>query len=489
MRLLRVFLELVFVLTSVVLCAAQSPIHRLDGSSISPAEIDQTMARLTNAAEVTGAAIAILNDGKVVYTHAYGFRDKEKNLPLSSDSVMSGASFNKAAFSVLVLQLVDDGKLDLDKPIQQYLPKPLPEYPRYTDLAGDDRYKKITARMLLSHTGGFPNWRAFEDDRKLHIHFDPGSRYAYSGEGIDLLQLVVEVITNKSVGDLMQERVFTPLGMARTSMTWQPRFESDFANGYDEYGRSLGPQKRERPDAAGSLLTSVSDYARLVAAVANGKLLSTKSRAVLLSPQIRIHSKHQFPSLANEPSTDNDAIQLSYGLGWGLYTSPYGKVFFKEGHDEGWRNYAVCFEKSKTGIVLMTNSSNGEGIFQYAMESLLKNTFTPVEWEGFTPYDKLPPRPPLVKHTRINIDEKLLERYAGRYGQPPDLILTIRRSGDHLTIQENDEPAQDLLPESETTFYSTTSNDTLTFESSPDGRISRFILHLGNRDLPVNRLE
>lgn len=468
---------------------AQLQIKRLDGTSISPTEIDETMTRLTKAAEVTGAAIAILNGGKIVYTHAYGFRDKEKNLPLTPDTVMSGASLTKAAFSVLVLQLVDEAKLDLDRPIQQYLPKPLPEYSRYTDLSSDDRYKKITARMLLSHTAGFPNWRAFEDDRKLHIHFEPGSRYAYSGEGIDLLQLVVETITNKSVGDLMQDRIFTPLGMTRTSMTWQPRFESDFANGYDEYARSLGPQKREHPDAAGSLLTSVSDYARLVAAVANGKLLSAKSRGELLKPQILIHSKHQFPSLANEPATDNDSIQLSYGLGWGLYTSPYGKVFFKEGHDDGWRNYVVCFEKSKSGIVILTNSSNGEGIYQYLLESILKDSFTPIEWEGFTPYDKLPPRPQLAKHTRISIDEKLLDRYAGRYGEPPSLILTIRRAGDHLTIQENDEPAQDLLPESETTFYSTTSDDTLTFESAPDGRLIRFILHLQGRDLPVNRLQ
>jgi len=466
----------------------ESQIKRIDGSSISTTEIDQTVKRLMKSAEVTGAAIAVLNDGKVVYTRAYGFRDKEKNLPLTTDSVMSGASLTKAAFAFLVLELVDDGKLDLDKPIQQYLAKPLPEYSRYADLAADDRYKKITARMLLSHSAGFPNWRAFEDDRKLHIHFDPGLRYAYSGEGIDLLQLVVEVITNQSVGELMQDRIFTPLGMTRTSMTWQSRFESDFANGYDEYGRLLGPQKRQNPDAAGSLLTTVSDYARLVAAISNGKLFSAKSRAQLLSPQIRIHSKHQFPSLANELSADNDLINLSYGLGWGLYTSPYGTAFFKEGHDDGWRNYVVCFEKPKSGIVILTNSGNGEGIFKYLLETILKDTFTPIEWEGYTPYDKLPPRPALTKHARVSIDGKLLDRYAGRYGQLPDLILTIRRAGDHLTIQENDEPPQDLLPESEANFYSTSSDDTLTFESK-DGHVTRLVLHLGDRDLPINRLD
>jgi CubicO group peptidase (beta-lactamase class C family) len=104
----------------------------------------------------------------------------EKNLPLTEDSVMSGASFTKVAFGYLVLQLADQHALDLDKPVYEYLPRPLPEYPQYSDFAGDSRYKKITARMLLSHTSGFPNWRWVENDRKLKIHFEPGSHFAYS---------------------------------------------------------------------------------------------------------------------------------------------------------------------------------------------------------------------------------------------------------------------------------------------------------------------
>src|SRR5262249_34808715 len=147
---------------SIIRANAQVQIKRLDGTSLSTIEIDQTMTRLMKVGEVTGAAIDILNDGKVVYTKAYGFRDQQKSLQLTTGSVMAGASFTKAAFAYFVMQLVNDGTLDLDKPIYQYLPKPLPEYPRYADLAGDTRCQKITARMLLSHTAGFPNWRGFE---------------------------------------------------------------------------------------------------------------------------------------------------------------------------------------------------------------------------------------------------------------------------------------------------------------------------------------
>ncbi len=462
-------------------------IKRLDDSTISPAEIDQTVSRLMSAAEVTGAGIAIFNNGKIVYEKAYGFRDKEHNLPLTVDSVMSAASFSKVAFAYMVMQLVDEGVLDLDKPIYQYLPKPLPEYPNYADLANDARYKLITARMLLSHTAGFANYRAFEDDRKLKIHFTPGSRFAYSGEGILLLQMVVETVTKKPLDELMQERVFGPLGMTRTSMVWQQRFESDYANGYDEYGRSLGPQRRTHADAAGSMQTTVSDFARFMQAVMAGKRLNPKTREMMLSPQIAINSKREFPSLNHETTDEYKSIRLSYGLGWGLFWTPYGKAFFKEGHDVGWRNYTVCFDGPKTAIVIMTNSGNGEGIFLPLLESLLKDTYTPA-WEGYTPYDKLPPRPPLKQHKQVAVDANVLRRYVGRYQIPPEvapnIVLTVRWEGNHLTVQENDEPKQELLPESPTQFY-TIAEDVYTFETDAQGRVTRMVLHADGKDIPA----
>lgn len=468
----------------------QTPaITRLDGSTISTSEIDATVARLLKAAEVTGAAIAVIDHGKIAYENAYGFRDLQRKLPLTVDSVMSAASISKPAFAYLVMELVDEGILDLDKPIDQYLPKPLPEYPRYADLADDPRYKRITARMLLSHTTGFPNWRWLEPDRKLRIHFEPGARFAYSGEGIDLLQLIVETVTHRPLDDLMQEKVFRPFGMTRTSMVWQERFASDVANGYDEYGRSLGPHQSKHADAAGSMLTTVSDLARFTQEVMQGKNLRAKTHGEILSPQIQITSRHEFPSLNTETTDENRPIRLSYGLAWGLYWTPYGEAFFKEGHDEGWRNYTVCFTKPKTGIVMLTNSSNGEGIFKEILETVLKNNFTPIEWEGYTPYDKLPPRPPLKQHKQVIVEGKVLDRYVGRYGTLPDLVLTIRRDGGHLSLEENEEPKQELMPESESDFYSTSSDDTCTFQVDSQGRATGMTLHVEGRDIPIKRID
>ncbi len=208
-----------------------------------------------------------------------------------------------------------------------------------------------------------------------------------------LLQRTVETITGKPLEELMRQQVFSPLGMTRTSMVWQPQFESDYANGYDSHGRSLGPERRKQADAAGSMQTTLRDYTRFVQTVLAGEGLKKETREEMLSSQIQIFSKTEFPSLNTTQTDANRAIKLSYGLGWGLYWTPYGKAFFKEGHDDnGWRNYFVAFDKLKSGIVIMTNSNNGEGIYKDLLETIERNNFTPIEWEGFTPYNLLPPR-------------------------------------------------------------------------------------------------
>jgi len=236
-------------------------------------------------------------------------------------------------------------------------------------------------------------------------------------------------------------------------------------------------------------LTTPRDFAAFVQDVMAGKSLSKTMHEEMLRPQVPILSKHEFPTLENETTEENKPIRLSYGLAWGLFWTPFGEAFFKEGHDEGWRNYTVCFDHLGTGVVIMTNSSNGEGIYKELLERLLKNTFTPIEWERFTPYDQLPPRAPLKQHTEARVRSELLDKYVGRYGEPPNLILVIRREGDHLSIQENDEPKQELLAESDKDFFSKVSDDALTFEVDLQGRVTRMVLHVDGRDIPLNRID
>jgi len=368
-------------------------ISRVNGSSITADSLRDRILYLMNAAKVTGLGVTIFNSNRPVFCQAFGMADVQKKLPLEPTSVMGAASLSKLVFTYIVLQLVDEKKLDLDRPLVMYLDTPLVDYAMkkgqgYQDLKGDDRYKQITARMCLSHTTGFPNWRQLTPDGRLQIKTAPGSRYSYSGEGIVLLQFVVEKITGKDLETLAGERVFKPLNMGSTSMTWQKRFEDHLCYGYSAKGRAFPLVKREEANAAGSMSTTLADFTKFYAALIANKGISAQSFAEMCHQQVAIRSKRQFGPLARTDGSDNDEIALGYGLGVGLFQTPYGRAFFKEGHDNGFQHYTVCYPDQKIAIIIMTNSDNGESIFKELLALAIGDVFTPWQWENYIPYDK-----------------------------------------------------------------------------------------------------
>ncbi len=377
--------------------AASTPrpdLIRLDGSRLGAAEADRLVSGLMAKANVTGLGVAVLNNGKVVYQRAFGFRDGDRKLPLTEDTVMYGASFTKPVFAVAVMQQVDEGRVDLDRPVLAYLPRPISTYESWEDLAADPRHARLTARMLLSHTAGFANYRFLNPDGRLRIFFEPGSRYAYSGEGLNLLQMVLEAHLGTPIGGLIQAGIFDRFGMARSSLTWREDFSENLAMGHDAGGKVLGHRRQSRVRVAGSMDTTLADMGRFLEGVLRGDGLSAAAKREMLRPQIRIHSKQQFPTLSSETTRDNDAIALSYGLGWGLFRSRrHGPAFFKEGHDDGWENHLVAFGDSGSGLILMSNSSNGDCIFKDLLERLLGDLETPWYWEGYLPCSGQPVKP------------------------------------------------------------------------------------------------
>ncbi|NKJ23794.1 serine hydrolase domain-containing protein [Dyella sp. SG609] len=356
--------------------------------------LDQEVARLMQAAHVPGLALAVIENGKVVHLKAYGQRDLERQLPLTVDTVMYAASITKAAFTYATLSLVDQGKLDLDTPIDKLLPKPLPDYDKYADLADDPRWRKITPRMLLTHRAGFPNFRNFppgatsyDPNGKLKIYAEPGSRYAYSGEGINLMQFVLEHGQDVDVATLMQKQLFDRFGMRHTSMTWRADFAGNLAIGYDENGKPLGHRQRGSVRAAGSMDTTPRDYAQLLAGMVRADGLGAKARAEWLKPVQRIRSITQFPTLDTATTHDNDGIRLSTALGVTVYQSPRGTAWFKTGHDDGTNNLAFCLQNARDCVLIMSNSSNAEGLYLYLLDAALGPTCYPWFWESDVPYD------------------------------------------------------------------------------------------------------
>lgn len=392
---MRLFIILSLLLFAQFTLIAQ-PISRLDGSQISNAELDEEIQRLQEAAQVHGLAISIFNDNRLVYRKTFGYKNYEKQQALTDSTNIYGASLSKAVFGVLVMKLVEEGVLELDTPMQNYLPKPIYEYtPQtrwhddYSDLKDDSLYQKITARMCLNHTTGMPNWRWYEPGKKLRIKYAPGSRYNYSGEGLVYLQVVLEKMTGRSLESLAQEYVFQPLNMENSSYGWQPAFKADFAYGHVRTGAHYPKDIDNEARSASTLETTLTDYSKFLEAALQEKLLTADSWEQIFSPGIRIRSLRQFGPLAAKDGTLNEDIQLAYGLGWGLIETPYGTGAFKEGGGSGFHHYSILFPEAGIDFLLMTNSENGPGIYEELLKTTIGDTYSPMEWNNYIPYQEL----------------------------------------------------------------------------------------------------
>jgi CubicO group peptidase (beta-lactamase class C family) len=386
-----ILLFVMLLISAAQYAVAGGTIRRLDGSRISFEEASN-FARTTLAAHnVTGAQLVIIDRGKLLWSEAFGNRGLDPALPMERTTMTWAGSLTKGVFATYVMQLAERGELDLELPVARQLAKPLDEYELYAATASllvkDPQWQLVTPAMLLSHTAGLRNFAWLEPDKKMHINSVPGSVYAYSGEGINLLQFLIEQKKGRPIEDLMQDALFTPLGMTRSGMIYRKEFEGNIADRFDAEGKFIGKTRRSPAHAAGSLTTTAEDLARFFSALFNDRIIKPATRRAMLRPRIAIRALHQFALVANEPQSEEAArVGLAYGSGWGLLTSTkFGPAFFKEGHGDGAQNYVICFERRQACMILLTNSGNGELAFRPLLEHIFGDTVTPWEWEGYTP--------------------------------------------------------------------------------------------------------
>ncbi len=293
--------------------------------------LEPEIPRLMELARVPGLAVALVEHEDVAWSAGFGRRSAGAEPAVGDETVFAAASLSKPVFAYAVLKLVDEGLIDLDRR--------LIDYAALDDLAHDPRHEQLTARMVLSHTTGLPNWRP--QGRRLEFTADPGTRWGYSGEGFVLLQRVVERLTGSTLEALAQELVFEPLGMEHASFL-PPREPADLARPHDELGHPL--QVREPPgsrlNAAASLCCTAGDYGRFLAALVRGEGLSESSRRALVTPQIQVG-----PGIA-------------WGLGWGLEEHADGYALWQWGHNDGYRAFAIVYPGRGSAFLFL---SNGEG--------------------------------------------------------------------------------------------------------------------------------
>jgi CubicO group peptidase (beta-lactamase class C family) len=344
-------------------------------------QLQADIPKLMQQADVPGLSIATIQNGKPFRVYNFGLKNAETKQPVTDETIFEAASLSKPVFAYAALKLVDQGKLGLDVPLTTYIPKPYIE--------GDDRLAKITARIVLSHRTGFRNWRG--DGNPLSIYFTPGERFSYSGEGYVYLQTVVEQITGKPLNDLMNELVFTPLGMTSSSYAWRSDFDARTAYGHDADGNTTKLRKDDHANAAASLNTTAHDYALFIAAVLNGTGLKPATLHELQTPQIAVD-----PECTN--CTDRAPKELSknlfWGLGWGIErperngaADSNSETLWHWGDNGAFKCFVVAKPRNKSGMVLFTNSENGLAIAPAIVRDAIGRDHLAFTWVKYDAYD------------------------------------------------------------------------------------------------------
>ncbi len=374
---------------------------------------DQVQA-LMNKGEIPGLSVAYISKNKLAWYKVFGVGNAQTKTPVNNNSVFEAASLSKPLFAYAVMKLVEEGKIDLNKPLSEYLASPYPD-------VYDPRISKITARHVLSHTTGFPNWR---NGDTLKIFFEPGDRFSYSGEGFVFLSKVVESITGEKFNDFMTRTVFVPLDMKHSSYAWRKDYDTDKVFAHNTRGEPTFEKINEDYyNAAASLHTTAEDYAKFVLAILQSKGISKRTRDMMLTPVVQTHAK------GTQTIRRPDAPLFPgvfWGLGWGIQEVNGSQSFFHWGDNGDVKAFIVGRVKEQDAIVYFANSAYGLSIASELVSDALKINVPATAWLREEKYNAPPRR--LFRNIIAQGATTVMRQYVEwRKTQPADSLINEDR--------------------------------------------------------------
>ena len=375
-----------FVLALFISLLGQLPSRQMQGKQVDLERItrlEKDIPLLMAEGDIPGLSIALVRDNVVAWSHAFGVKNSETKELVNNDTVFEAASLSKPVFAYAFLKLVDGGKLSLDTPLNKYLDSKDARY----DVGEDPRLDQITARRVLSHTTGFPNWRP-RGDKTLKIYFTPGERFSYSGEGFVYLSRVVEHITGEKLEVFMKRTVLDPLSMTSSSYVWKDDYEKRKTFAHNSVGMVSGRGKPEKANAAASLQTTASDYARFVVAIIKGEGLKPETAHLMLTPQVSVAAEGPNNLSRKDPPL---STTISWGLGWGIQQTAAGISFWHWGDNGDTKAYVVAFPDQKSAVVMFANSTNGLSIIREVVDDAIGGQQPALSWIKYDAYNS-PPR-------------------------------------------------------------------------------------------------
>ena len=279
------------------------------------------------ASGTPGLTVALIEGGKTRDVLCFGSTDAQGRIPVTEATVFQAASLSKQALLYAVLKTIEAGKLDLERPLIEYMKKPLNE--PEADL------ERITGRHVLTHTTGWPNWPPDEGPLK---RVAPLGQWGYSGAGFVYLQQVLESIWDEPADKYIRRLVLDPLGMRESSFVWRDEYEKTATRGFDQSGTAVEPWHPDKVNGASSLHTTAKEYALLLG-------------AYLASDLRRLH-----------PNVYSRQVKIDAQLGWSLGWGTADDALWQWGHSNGFKTFSALVPARGLGIVALANGAGGQRI-------------------------------------------------------------------------------------------------------------------------------
>lgn len=309
---------------------------KIDDHDVPIEKLNSQITELMQQVGVPALSLAIIDNGEIVFYEAYGVKKMGEEGKVDKRTIFNGASLSKSLLAFVAYQLVDEGLLDLDKPVYQYLEN--------KSLMNDGRYKLITSRMILSHSSGLENWAYQNHPDSVEILHQPGTKFVYSGEGYHYLADVIESILDQSYEEYVNERVIDKLSLENTFLKFTEDSPTNYVFGHRFGGRQQALRNKYTQPAYANHFTA-EDYAKLVLAVSEEKYLSKKHREDLLEPNVQIGNS-----------------EVYYGPGFEVFINESDTIIGHGGDNQGYKNLMFYSVVDKKGMVMLTNDDLGKSM-------------------------------------------------------------------------------------------------------------------------------
>src|SRR5215813_5643333 len=409
---------------------------------------DYVKAEMTRQ-KIPGLSIAVVNNGEIVKAKGYGLANVELTVAATTDTIFQSGSVGKQFTATLVMMLVEEGRMSLDDHISKYIPN------------SPAIWKDITLRHLLTHTSGISNKiynqinmrQDYSEDElvekiaALPLDFQPGEKWNYSNSGYVMLGILIHKATGRFYGDLLKERIFTPLGMSTARIINEADIVPNRAAGYRLVKGDLKNQQWVSPalntTADGSLYLTVLDMAKWDAALYTQKLLRRSSLDMMWTP-VKL----------------NDGKTQQYGFGWGFGNARGHRIIEHGGAWQGFTTYIARYVDDKLTIIVLTNLAGANpGRIAHGVAGFYNAALAPQEPKT------------------IALDPKTFDAYVGEYQLSANVVLAISREGDKFYVEASALPKAQMFAESETKFFLKVMDAQITFVRDASGKVTHLILH------------